>query len=219
MHAAWNALIKSGRDPLLDTALVALAGTVVALPLTLLVEAPAPASWPYICAYGGGAHRLLRRACRRLPPGRPVARLSDHARRCAAAGRAGERLLVRRAAVRRHLGRGAADLRRRAVARVRGEEQGQRRRQERGPQRRSGRSPAPPSSRSTRSSTAAGVRVSGGAERYVVWLFVFLGPALRPRGAGDEARRVPAPRAAALVARRRRRASCRACPTASRSGR
>jgi len=50
MHAAWNALIKSGRDPLLDTALVALAGTVVALPLTLLVEAPAPAAWPYIFA-------------------------------------------------------------------------------------------------------------------------------------------------------------------------
>lgn len=50
MHAAWNALIKSGRDPLLDTALVALAGTVVALPLTLFVEAPAPAAWPYIFA-------------------------------------------------------------------------------------------------------------------------------------------------------------------------
>lgn len=50
MHAAWNALIKSGRDPLLDTALVALAGTGVALPLTLFVEAPAPAAWPYIFA-------------------------------------------------------------------------------------------------------------------------------------------------------------------------
>ena len=50
LHASWNAMIKAGRDPLLDTALVALAGTVVALPLTLLVEAPAPASWPYILA-------------------------------------------------------------------------------------------------------------------------------------------------------------------------
>jgi drug/metabolite transporter (DMT)-like permease len=50
LHASWNAIIKAGRDPLLDTALVALAGTVVALPLTLFVEAPAPASWPYIFA-------------------------------------------------------------------------------------------------------------------------------------------------------------------------
>jgi drug/metabolite transporter (DMT)-like permease len=48
LHAAWNALIKAGRDPLLDTALVALAGSAMALPLTLLVEAPARASWPYI---------------------------------------------------------------------------------------------------------------------------------------------------------------------------
>src|SRR6185295_14845065 len=40
----------SGRDPLLDTALVALAGTVIALPLTLLVDAPAKAAWPYILA-------------------------------------------------------------------------------------------------------------------------------------------------------------------------
>lgn len=50
LHAAWNAIIKSGRDPLLDTALVALAGTLVALPLTLLVAPPAPAAWPYIVA-------------------------------------------------------------------------------------------------------------------------------------------------------------------------
>ena len=50
LHAAWNAIIKAGRDPLLDTALVALAGTLVALPLTLFVEAPARASWPYIFA-------------------------------------------------------------------------------------------------------------------------------------------------------------------------
>ena len=50
LHASWNALIKAGRDPLLDTALVALAGTLVALPLTLLVEPPERASWPYIFA-------------------------------------------------------------------------------------------------------------------------------------------------------------------------
>jgi drug/metabolite transporter (DMT)-like permease len=50
LHASWNAMIKAGRDPLLDTALVALAGTVLALPLTLLVEPPERASWPYIFA-------------------------------------------------------------------------------------------------------------------------------------------------------------------------
>jgi drug/metabolite transporter (DMT)-like permease len=50
LHASWNAIIKAGRDPLLDTALVALAGTLVALPLTLLVEPPARAAWPYIFA-------------------------------------------------------------------------------------------------------------------------------------------------------------------------
>jgi drug/metabolite transporter (DMT)-like permease len=50
LHASWNAMIKAGRDPLLDTALVALAGTVVALPLTLLVEPPERAAWPYIFA-------------------------------------------------------------------------------------------------------------------------------------------------------------------------
>ena len=43
-------MIKAGRDPLFDTALVALAGTVIALPLTLFVAPPEPASWPYIVA-------------------------------------------------------------------------------------------------------------------------------------------------------------------------
>jgi len=50
LHASWNAMIKAGRDPLFDTALVALAGTVVALPLTLFVEPPDRAAWPYILA-------------------------------------------------------------------------------------------------------------------------------------------------------------------------
>ncbi len=50
LHASWNALIKSGTDTVLDTALLAFAGTVVALPLTLVVPVPAPASWPYIAA-------------------------------------------------------------------------------------------------------------------------------------------------------------------------
>ena len=48
LHAAWNAIIKSGRDPLLDTALIALSGSAVALPLIFVVAAPATAAWPYI---------------------------------------------------------------------------------------------------------------------------------------------------------------------------
>lgn len=50
LHASWNAIIKSGRDPLFDTALVALGGTVLALPLLLVFAPPEPASWPYIAA-------------------------------------------------------------------------------------------------------------------------------------------------------------------------
>lgn len=50
MHAAWNAIIKAGRDPLLDTALIAFGGTAVAFPLLFAFAPPAPASWPYIAA-------------------------------------------------------------------------------------------------------------------------------------------------------------------------
>ncbi len=50
LHASWNALLKSGRDVLLDTALVALSGSVIALPLLLVFAPPAPASWPYLAA-------------------------------------------------------------------------------------------------------------------------------------------------------------------------
>ena len=48
LHASWNAILKSGRDPLLDTALVALSGTLVALPLAAVIAPPEPAAWPYI---------------------------------------------------------------------------------------------------------------------------------------------------------------------------
>ena len=48
LHAAWNALLKSGRDLLLDTALVAFAGTLLGLLLALAVPPPEPAAWPYI---------------------------------------------------------------------------------------------------------------------------------------------------------------------------
>ena len=48
LHASWNALLKSGADPLLDTALVALSGSALCVPLLALVAPPEPASWPYI---------------------------------------------------------------------------------------------------------------------------------------------------------------------------
>jgi drug/metabolite transporter (DMT)-like permease len=50
LHAVWNAIIKSGRDPLFDTALVAFGGTAVAFPLLFAIGPPEPASWPYIGA-------------------------------------------------------------------------------------------------------------------------------------------------------------------------
>ena len=48
LHAAWNAILKSGADPLLDTALVALSGSALCVPLLLIVAPPASASWPYM---------------------------------------------------------------------------------------------------------------------------------------------------------------------------
>ncbi len=48
LHAAWNAMIKSSADKLLDTALVCFGGSLIALPLIPFVEQPAPASWPYL---------------------------------------------------------------------------------------------------------------------------------------------------------------------------
>ena len=49
-HATWNAMIKSSRDVLLDTTLVTFAAGVAAAPLLVLVAAPAAASWPYLGA-------------------------------------------------------------------------------------------------------------------------------------------------------------------------
>ncbi len=48
LHASWNAILKSGREPLMDTALIALAGTLVTLPLLAFAPTPDPASWPYL---------------------------------------------------------------------------------------------------------------------------------------------------------------------------
>ncbi|MEP6876303.1 MAG: EamA family transporter [Burkholderiales bacterium] len=50
LHASWNALIKSGQDKALDTALVHFLGAVVALPFALWVGPPPPKAWPFIAA-------------------------------------------------------------------------------------------------------------------------------------------------------------------------
>jgi drug/metabolite transporter (DMT)-like permease len=50
LHASWNAIIKSSRDVMLDTALVAAGAGVLALPLSASVPLPASASWPYLGA-------------------------------------------------------------------------------------------------------------------------------------------------------------------------
>ena len=50
LHASWNALIKSGKDKSLDTALVHSLGFFVAVPLLVHFGLPAPASWPFILA-------------------------------------------------------------------------------------------------------------------------------------------------------------------------
>lgn len=48
LHASWNALVKSGTDKELDTALLNLAGGLLSLPLLLLAGLPAPSSWPWL---------------------------------------------------------------------------------------------------------------------------------------------------------------------------
>ncbi len=50
MHAVWNALVKHGGDPTLRLAVVALTGTVLALPVLPFVEAPAPPAWSWLAA-------------------------------------------------------------------------------------------------------------------------------------------------------------------------
>ena len=50
LHAGWNALIKSGRDTAVDTALVHVLGALVALPLVLGLGPPPAAAWPFIAA-------------------------------------------------------------------------------------------------------------------------------------------------------------------------
>ena len=50
LHALWNALIKSSSNKSMDTALIHLLGSVIALPLVVVLGWPAAAAWPYILA-------------------------------------------------------------------------------------------------------------------------------------------------------------------------
>ena len=50
LHASWNALIKSGRDAAVDTALVHVLGALLALPFVFWLGPPPAAAWPYIAA-------------------------------------------------------------------------------------------------------------------------------------------------------------------------
>lgn len=50
LHAGWNALIKASPDKTLDTALLQVLGSAVALPLALAVGWPIAAAWPYVIA-------------------------------------------------------------------------------------------------------------------------------------------------------------------------
>jgi drug/metabolite transporter (DMT)-like permease len=48
MHAAWNALIKTSRDISLDTALIACTAALVAAVVLPFIALPAPESWPFL---------------------------------------------------------------------------------------------------------------------------------------------------------------------------
>jgi len=50
LHAGWNALIKSGGDKSLDTALIHGLGVGLAVPAVLWFGLPSAAAWPYIAA-------------------------------------------------------------------------------------------------------------------------------------------------------------------------
>ena len=48
LHASWNALVKSSSDKAMDTAVLQLMGSVVAIPLVFLLGVPDRAAWPFI---------------------------------------------------------------------------------------------------------------------------------------------------------------------------
>src|SRR3989339_526484 len=50
LHASWNALVKSSTDKEMDTALIHLIGSLMAIPLVLLMGLPPRSAWPYLVA-------------------------------------------------------------------------------------------------------------------------------------------------------------------------
>ena len=50
LHASWNALVKSSADKALDTALIHVLGSLVAIPLALVLGWPPVDCWPFIAA-------------------------------------------------------------------------------------------------------------------------------------------------------------------------
>ncbi|OEZ97944.1 EamA-like transporter family protein [Janthinobacterium sp. HH107] len=50
LHASWNAIVKSGKDTFLTTVLVSAGAALISLAILPFVDAPAPASWPYLAA-------------------------------------------------------------------------------------------------------------------------------------------------------------------------
>jgi phosphonate utilization associated putative membrane protein len=50
LHASWNAMVKSSSDKALDTAVIHLIGSFVALPFAIVFGLPARESWPFIAA-------------------------------------------------------------------------------------------------------------------------------------------------------------------------
>ncbi|MBX3654231.1 MAG: EamA family transporter [Ramlibacter sp.] len=50
LHASWNALVKSSTDKALDTAVIHLLGSFLAIPLALLAGWPPASAWPFIAA-------------------------------------------------------------------------------------------------------------------------------------------------------------------------
>ena len=49
-HAGWNALLKLNVEPGVATALVAIAASILVVPLLPALSPPASAAWPYIVA-------------------------------------------------------------------------------------------------------------------------------------------------------------------------
>ncbi len=50
LHASWNALVKSSSDKDLDTALIHLIGSIMAIPVVVLAGWPESSAWPYLAA-------------------------------------------------------------------------------------------------------------------------------------------------------------------------